>query len=404
MASHFASIEKALEAIRLGKMIILVDNENRENEGDLVLAAEKITPEAVNFMISEARGLLCLSIEEEVAQRLQLPMMVEHNHSNFNTPFTISIEAATGVTTGISVHDRAKTILAAINPKSGPADIVMPGHVFPLKARAGGVLTRMGHTEASVDMVKLAGLNPSGVICEILNKDGSVARLPELIKFAKQHNILLVSINDLVAYRLRFDNLVEEIASSILPIQDRGEFKIIIFKNHLDNLQHMALIKGEIGSSPQLVRVHSECLTGDTFNSSRCDCGWQLDASIKEISDNGGVLLYMRQEGRGIGLANKILAYSLQDKNGLDTVEANHKLGFDADQREYSLAAQMLAHLGISRIKLLTNNPSKISALKEYGIDVVERIPIEMPPTETTKIYLEAKKNKLGHLLTLRNS
>jgi 3,4-dihydroxy 2-butanone 4-phosphate synthase/GTP cyclohydrolase II len=402
MTTDFIPIEEALEELRQGRMIILVDDENRENEGDLVIAAEKITPDAINFMIKNGRGLLCLSLEEKQVNRLQLPMMAQNNTSNFHTAFTVSLEAATGVTTGVSTHDRTRTIKVAINPLSTPKDIVTPGHVFPLKAKAGGVLVRNGHTEGSVDLTKLAGLNPSGVICEILKEDGTMARLPDLIQFAKQHKLKLASINDLIAYRLKHDNLVTEMASSRLPIDPHGEFIIKIFKNQIDNLEHIALIKGNIDSTkPSLVRVHSECLTGDAFGSARCDCGWQLQASLETIAKQGGILLYMRQEGRGIGLANKILAYALQDQ-GRDTVEANHDLGFKADERDYKVGAQILSYLNIKKILLLTNNPEKVGSLKDYGIEIIERIPLEMPPTETTLTYLKTKRDKLGHLLTFK--
>lgn len=399
MKSPFISIEEAIEEFKQGRMVIMVDDEDRENEGDLVIAAEKITPEVVNFMINNGRGLLCLSMHENDINRLQIPLMVKENNSQFNTAFTVSIEAAVGVTTGISAHDRARTIQVAINPKSTPADIIAPGHIFPLLAKSGGVLERQGHTEASVDLSILSGLSHNAVICEILNDDGTMARVPDLIKFGKKHNLKMMSISDLVAYRLKNESIVEEIASAKMPIDPYGEFKIKIFDNRLDKLQHIALIHGNINvDEPVLVRIHSECLTGDTFGSSRCDCGWQLEASIKAIAEQNGIILYMRQEGRGIGLANKIMAYALQDQ-GMDTVEANQELGFKADHRDYSVGAKILSQLGVKRVFLLTNNPGKIEAVLSSGIEIVERIPLEMSPTDKNLNYLQTKRDKLGHLL-----
>lgn len=401
MRSPFISVKEALDEFRQGHMLILVDDEDRENEGDLIIAAQKITPDAINFMLKNARGLLCLSLHESDTDRLQLPLMVENNKSNFQTAFTQSIEAAKGVTTGISVQDRVRTIKVAINPSSTAADIVMPGHIFPLKARVGGVLARAGHTEGSVDLARLAGLSPNAVISEVMNDDGTMARLPDLIEFGEKHNIKLVSVKELITYRLEHDCLVEEIATSGLPIDPYGEFTIKVFKNHLDNLHHIALIRGEVSAAtPILVRMHSECLTGDTFGSTRCDCGWQLRTAINAIAEQGGVLLYMRQEGRGIGLANKILAYALQDQ-GLDTVEANQKLGFKADHRDYTIGGQILAYLGVKKVLLMTNNPEKINALRSYGIEVTSRVSLEMQPTQRTRNYLQTKRDKLGHLLKL---
>lgn len=402
MKNPFVTVEEAITEFRQGKMIIMVDDEDRENEGDLVMAAEKITPDAVNFMATHGRGLLCLSLHERDVNRLQLPLMVKENNSKFNTAFTVSIDAANGITTGISAHDRAHTIQLAIHPTSQLDDFVLPGHVFPLKAKSGGVLERPGHTEGSVDLARMSGLHPSAVICEILKDDGMMARLPDLIEYARKHDLKIVSIRDIIAYRIKHDDLVTEIASAKMPIDPYGEFTIKVFDNRLDNLQHIALIHGHLNfDKPVLVRIHSECLTGDTFGSARCDCGWQLDASIKMISEQNGILLYMRQEGRGIGLANKIMAYALQDQ-GMDTVEANEKLGFKPDQRDYGIAAKILKHLGVKKVNLLTNNPDKISAVHVSGIEIVQRIPLEMSPTDSTRGYLKTKRDKLGHLLSLK--
>ena len=401
MKNHFIKVEEAMEELQQGRMVIMVDDEDRENEGDLVVAAEKITPEIVNFMIKNGRGLLCLSLHEKDVARLQLPLMAKTNLSKFDTAFTVSIEAAAGVTTGISAYERAHTIQVAINPLSMPEDIITPGHVFPLQAKAGGVLERPGHTEGSIDLAKLAGLSHNAVICEILNDDGSMARVPDLIKFGKKHQLKIVSIRDLIAYRLKNERIIKEIACAKIPIDPYGEFKIKIFDNLFDNLQHIALIHGDLDFDKViLVRIHSECLTGDAFGSSRCDCGWQLESSIKSISEQNGIILYLRQEGRGIGLANKIMAYALQDQ-GMDTVEANQKLGFKADHRDYSIGAKILTYLGVKKVNLLTNNPGKIDAVTASGIEVI-RIPLEMSPTEKNLSYLQTKRDKLGHLLNLK--
>lgn len=394
-------IENALEELRAGKMIILVDDEDRENEGDLVIAAERITPQAINFMANHGRGLICLAMTGADLDRLEIPMMVDDNTSPFKTAFTVSIEAATGVTTGISAADRARTISVAADPHSKATDLVRPGHIFPLRAREGGVLVRAGQTEGSVDLARLAGLRPSAVICEIMNADGTMARMSDLRPFAALHGLSIVAIKDLIHYRMRRECLVKEVSQSKLPLKGFGEFVIRVFENTVDGTQHVALTKGEVDpTKPCLVRAHSECLTGDVFGSSRCDCGWQLNASLEHIGREGGVLLYMRQEGRGIGLANKIRAYALQD-GGLDTVEANHRLGFKEDHRDYGIGSQILKQLGIKKMRLLTNNPRKIYGLEGFELEIVERIPIESDPTVQNLAYLTTKREKLGHLLTL---
>ncbi len=401
MKSPFATIEQALDDIRNGKIVIVVDDEDRENEGDLVIASEKATPELINFMIKHARGLVCMSLQDEDVRRLQLPMMVEHNLSKYETAFTISIEAAHGVGSGISAADRSHTILTAVNPASSASDIVSPGHIFPLRARKGGVLSRAGHTEASSDLARLAGFRPSGVICEVLNDDGTVARLPQLIEFAKTHQLKMISLDALISYRMERECHVVELATAQLPIEPYGDFTVKVFASELDNqLQHVVLQKGDIDSEkPVLVRVHSECLTGDVFGSLRCDCGPQLHVAMKKIAEENGVLLYMRQEGRGIGLANKIKAYALQEQ-GMDTVEANIKLGFRDDHRDYGIGSQILRYLGIRKMRLLTNNPRKIYGIEGYGLEIVSQEPIEIAPHAKNKKYLKTKKDKLGHLLS----
>jgi 3,4-dihydroxy 2-butanone 4-phosphate synthase/GTP cyclohydrolase II len=395
-----SSIEEVIEDIKAGKMVILVDDEDRENEGDLYMAASAVTPEAVNFMATHGRGLICLTLSAELIDKLELPMMVSDNKSPYGTGFTISIEAATGVTTGISAADRARTIEAAVAPDAKPADIISPGHIFPLRARNGGVLVRLGQTEGSVDLSRLSGLTPAGVICEIMKEDGTMARMPDLEIFAAEHGLKICTIADLVAYRLREDVLVHRAAEARIPTDHAGEFNAVVYRNDVDNFEHLALVKGEIDPEKKvLVRVHSECLTGDVFGSARCDCGDQLHAAMRMIDQEGiGIVLYMRQEGRGIGLVNKLKAYTLQDE-GMDTVEANHKLGFKADLRDYGIGAQILHDLGVRKMSLLTNNPKKIIGLEGYGIEVVDRFPIEMEACEENKSYLQCKRDRMGHLI-----
>jgi 3,4-dihydroxy 2-butanone 4-phosphate synthase/GTP cyclohydrolase II len=395
----FNTIEEALTAIKNGEMIILVDDEDRENEGDLMIAAEKVTPKAINFMAKQGRGLICLALTPVRVEKLELPMMVSDNTSNFQTAFTISIDAKCGTTTGISASDRAKTILTAINPNYKKGDLVQPGHIFPLKAREGGVLVRSGQTEGSVDLARLAGLNSSGAICENMNEDGSMARVSQLKKFAQKHNLKMVSVKSLIEYRMKRESLVTRSAETIIPT-DFGEFRTIAFKNILDDQVHIAMYRGEIKKEKDiLVRVHSQCLTGDVFGSHRCDCGEQLEKSMEIISKEGtGVILYLYQEGRGIGIINKLKAYSLQDK-GLDTVQANEALGFNPDLREYGIGAQILVNLGLGRIRLLTNNPKKIIGLEGYGLHIVDIVSIEIKPKQHNIKYLRTKKKKLGHLM-----
>ncbi len=397
----FSSISEAIEDIKAGKFVIVVDDEARENEGDLVLAAEKVTPEAINFMASHARGLICLPVTGERLDELGIPLMVNNNTSPFCTAFTVSVEAKHRVTTGISAYDRAETIKAIIDPTTKPEDIARPGHVFPLRAREGGVLVRAGHTEAVVDLARLAGLYPAGVICEIMNEDGSMARLPQLEVMSEKYGIKIISISELIAYRRRHEKLVHQVAKAKLPT-NYGEFVAIAYKSDIDPDEHLALVLGDISTRKSvLVRVHSECLTGDIFGSLRCDCGEQIRMAMKRIAEEGrGVLLYMRQEGRGIGFHNKLCAYELQDK-GLDTVEANLSLGFEPDLRDYGIGAQILADLGLRKIRLLTNNPKKVIGLEGYGLKVVETIPIIVPPNPYNRRYLETKQKKMGHLLKI---
>jgi 3,4-dihydroxy 2-butanone 4-phosphate synthase/GTP cyclohydrolase II len=397
----FASIEEAIERFRRGEIVIICDDEDRENEGDFAIAAEKVTPAAVNFMARFGRGLICLTLTEERCRELDLPLMVEANSSPFGTAFTVSIEARGKITTGISAADRAATVLTAIDPATRPEDLLRPGHIFPLRAKRGGVLKRAGQTEASVDLAKLAGLKPAGVICEIMNDDGTMARVPDLVKVAEEHGVLMITVSDLISYRLRHETLVSKVASPTLPTV-YGDFRIHAYRSDETGDENVALVMGEIlPEEPTLVRVHSQCLTGDIFGSCRCDCGPQLEQALNHIAEEGkGILLYLLQEGRGIGLMNKLRAYELQEQ-GHDTVEANERLGFRPDQRDYGIGAQILVDLGVRKMRLMTNNPSKYVGLHGYGLEIVERLPLEVPPTETTRAYLRTKREKLGHLLKL---
>jgi len=396
----FATVEDALAAIRAGKMIIVVDDEDRENEGDLTMAASKVTPEAINFMVKHGRGLVCLAMTPERLDELELPLEVATNSSRRETAFCVSIDAASGTTTGVSAADRARTVEVAITPGTAPRDLARPGHIFPLRARKGGVLVRSGHTEAGVDLARIAGLYPAGVICEVMNDNGSMARVPELTKFARKHGLVMITIAELIRYRMRTEGMVRRMASATLPTE-YGTFVIHAYESLIDGESHVALVRGEIGSGEDvMVRVHSKCLTGDVFHSLRCDCGPQKDAAMKRIAAEGrGVLLYLHQEGRGIGLANKIMAYELQEQ-GLDTVEANERLGFKPDQRDYGIGAQILRDLKVRSMRLLTNNPRKFVGLEGYGLSVVETLPLEVAPTtEFTRRYMKTKKDKLGHTL-----
>ena len=398
--SPFAPIDDAIKAIRNGEMIIVVDDEDRENEGDLTIAAQRITPEAINFMATHGRGLICVPLTEERLMELDLPQMVAKNTAQFETAFTVTIEAKGVTSTGISAADRAATILTAIDPRTRPSDLARPGHVFPLKARNGGVLVRAGQTEAAVDLARIAGLYPAGVICEIMNKDGTMSRVPELTRFARKYKLLMITIADLIQYRMRTETLVRRAAAASLPTE-YGEFRVVAYESLLDRETHVALVKGDLGEGENvLVRVHSKCLTGDVFHSARCDCGAQLEAAMQRIADEGrGVLLYLNQEGRGIGLTNKIRAYELQDQ-GLDTVEANERLGFKADQRDYGIGVQILKDLGVRSMRLLSNNPRKLVGIEGYQLSVAEWLPLEIPASDHTRVYLKTKKEKLGHKLT----
>jgi len=398
--SPFTGIEEAVDAIRQGRMVIVVDDEDRENEGDLTIAAEKVTPAAINFMARYGRGLICLAMTPERLDELEIPLMVRNNTSQFQTAFCTPIDAVGKTTTGISAHDRAATVLTAIDPSAKPSDLARPGHIHPLRARSGGVLVRTGQTEAAVDLARIAGLYPAGVICEIMNEDGTMARVPQLSKFAKRHGLPMITVADLIKYRMRTESLVRRVATAHLPTE-YGEFRVYAYENQLDHQAHLALVRGEIGSGEDvLVRVHSSCLTGDGLHSIRCDCGAQRDAAMQRIADEGrGVLLYLNQEGRGIGLANKIRAYELQDE-GLDTVEANERLGFKADQRDYGVGVQILRELGIRSMRLLSNNPRKLVGIEGYGLTVAEWLPLEIPAHDSTRRYLKTKKEKLGHKLS----
>ncbi|MGI8925333.1 MAG: bifunctional 3,4-dihydroxy-2-butanone-4-phosphate synthase/GTP cyclohydrolase II [Tepidiformaceae bacterium] len=393
-----ATVPQAIEEYRRGKFVIITDDEDRENEGDLVMAAQFVTPDAINFMAKYGRGLVCIPLTEERVEHLKLPMMVQANDSHFGTPFTVSVEARTGVSTGISASDRARTVQVLIDPDASPDDLVRPGHMFPLRARAGGVLVRAGQTEASVDLCKLAGLYPAAVLCEIMKADGEMARMPDLKRFARRHGLRIVTVNELIRYRLKNERLVRRIAETKLPTPN-GEMMILAYRTEHDPAEHVAVVNGPIDpKKPVLVRVHDQCVTGDVFDSMRCDCGEQKDRALKMIAEEGGVFLYMRQEGRGIGLHNKLRAYELQD-GGMDTVDANLALGFPADRRDYGIGMQILLDIGVRKMRLLTNNPAKRAGLEGYGLEVVERVPIETEPNRFNIRYLDTKRRRMGHLL-----
>lgn len=399
MTHPFVTIEKAIQDIQAGRMVILLDDENRENEGDLIVAAEYATADVINFMSKYGRGLICLPMSGEYIDKFALPMMTPNNRSPYGTAFTVSIEAATGVSTGISAQDRARTVQVAVDSESVPTDLISPGHIFPLRACDGGVLKRTGQTEGSVDLARLSGLKPAAVICEIMNDNGSMSRRDELAAFSKQHGISMVTIKDLIKYRIQHEILVTAVANSRIPLRKRGDFMMTVFSNQIDDAEHFVMVKAPYDAVP-LVRIHSECITGDLFGSCKCDCGFQLEQSLDLIAEKGGIFIYLRQEGRGIGLANKLKAYALQDR-GYDTVDANLKLGLPADNRDYAIAYQLLKYFAVHEIRLLTNNPQKIATMRQYGIRVQERVSLAVNQTVENRAYLKTKQDKMGHMLTI---